>query len=132
MTTDNASAAEIPSIIEQSRRAVLWTYSALLGVLTLYSLLQIAGGGNITAILVLLIIKTVPLLIFIPGLRSRRLRTYAWLSFVVLLYFVQSVQTAFIADARLYGVILTVLLTVLFCALVIHIRSYRNYYKTSL
>ena len=89
-------------------------------------------GGNVTAIVVLWLIKSLPLLIFVPGLRARKLRTYAWLSFVVLLYFVQAVQTAFTEDARIYGIAVSVLLALLFCALVVYIRTFRGYYKTPL
>ncbi len=118
-------------MIESSHRAVVILYSALLLIFTLYGLWQIPGG-NITAIVVLWLIKSLPLLIFAPGLRARKLRTYAWLSFVVLLYFVQAVQTAFTQDARIYGIAVSILLSLLFCALVVYIRSFRGYYKTPL
>ncbi|MEY3668299.1 MAG: hypothetical protein RL572_1839 [Pseudomonadota bacterium] len=120
-----------PRLIEESHRAVVYSYGSLLAVFVLYSLWQIINGGNAVAVLVLLIIKTLPLVIFIPGLRVRRLRTYAWLSFVSLLYFIQSVQTAFTQDARLYGIVCTLIIATLFCALVVHIRSYRGFYKVS-
>jgi len=73
----------------------------------------------------------VPLAIFVPGLRARKLRTYAWLSFVSLLYFVQSVQTAFTVEDRAYGIVVTLIISCLFCALVVYIRSYRGHYKVS-
>lgn len=120
-----------PALIEQSRNAVILTYCALLLTYTLYSLWQIPGG-NVTAIVFLWLLKVVPLLIFMPGLRKRHLRTHAWLSFVVLLYFVVGVQTAFVAETRIYGIAVTVLLSGLFCALVVYIRAFRGFYKTSL
>lgn len=120
-----------PALIERSHRAVVICYSALLLTFTLYGLWQMPEG-NVTAIVVLWLIKSLPLLIFVPGLRARKLRTYAWLSFVVLLYFVQAVQTAFTEDARFYGIVVSVLLSLLFCALVVYIRTFRNYYKTPL
>ncbi len=133
MISENpAPSATPPTAIENSRVATNISFYALLATLTLYSLWQIPNGGNITAVAVLWVIKMVPLLIFIPGLRKRHLRTYAWLSFVVLLYFIWGVQTAFIEQARIYGIIVTVLLSILFCALVVYIRAYRNFYKTSL
>jgi uncharacterized membrane protein len=127
MTAQNSP----PALIESSHRAVIFCYSALLAVFTFYGIWQIPEG-NITAIIVLWLIKSLPLLIFAPGLRARKLRTYAWLSFVVLLYFVQGVQTAFTEDARLYGIVISLLLSLLFCALVVYIRSYRGFYKTPL
>lgn len=120
-----------PALIEQSRNAVILTYCVLLLTYTLYSLWQIPGG-NVTAIIFLWLLKVVPLLIFMPGLRKRHLRTHAWLSFVVLLYFVVGVQTAFVEETRVYGIVVTVLLSALFCALVTYIRTFRGYYKTSL
>lgn len=127
MTTQDAP----PALIENSHRAVVMCYSALLIIFTLFGLWQIPGG-NVTAIVVLWLIKSLPLLIFVPGLRARKLRTYAWLSFVVLLYFIQAVQTAFTEDARVYGVALSILLALLFCALVVYIRAFRDYYKAPL
>lgn len=125
---ENASA---PAMIDKSRIAVLLSYYALLGVYTLNSLWLIPGG-NVTAIVFLWLLKVVPLLIFLPGLRRKHLRTYAWLSFVVLLYFVVGVQTAFVEQTRIYGIVITLLMSLLFCALVVYIRAYRSFYKTSL
>jgi uncharacterized membrane protein len=133
MNTDEQASDNIPepAIIAKSHRAVVYCYAALLAVFALYGLWQLFNGGNAVAIVVLWLIKSVPLAIFIPGLRARKLRTYAWLSFVSLLYFVQSVQTAFTVDARAYGVLVTLLVATLFCALVVYIRSYRGHYKVS-
>src|SRR5690606_9447922 len=121
----------VPALIEQSRRAVMMTYFSLLIVFTAYSLWQLPGS-NLPSITFLWLLRSVPLLIFLPGLLKRHLRTFAWLSFVVLLYFVQSVQTAFTEDGRLYGIVVTGLLCVLFTAVVVYIRAYRGFYKTSL
>ncbi len=120
-----------PAMIEKSRRVVVFTFYALLCTYTAYGLWQVPDG-NIPALGFLWILKMVPLLIFAPGLRRQHLRTFAWLSFVVLLYFVVSVQTAFVEQTRLYGIVVTLELSVLFCALVVYIRSYRGFYKTSL
>ena len=120
-----------PALIEQSRRCVMIVYFSLLAVFTVYSLWQLPGT-NLPSAIFLWLLRSVPLLIFLPGLLKRHLRTFAWLSFVVLLYFVQSVQTAFTVEGRLYGIIVTALLCVLFSALVIYIRAYRGFYKIPL
>ena len=120
-----------PAIIDKSHRAVLLLFYALLLVFTGYGLWQIPDG-NLPAILLLWLIKALPLLIFVPSLHMRKLRAYAWLSFLVLLYFIQGVQTAFTEEARVYGVIVTLLLSGLFSALIVYIRSYRQFYKVSL
>lgn len=128
MTSDSKP---VPALIEQSRRAVMMTYFSLLIVFTAYSLWQLPGS-NLPSITFLWLMRSVPLLIFLPGLLKRHLRTFAWLSFVVLLYFVQSVQTAFTEDGRFYGLLVTALLCVLFTAVVVYIRAYRGFYRTSL
>jgi len=125
------SESTAPALIEQSRRAAMITYFTLLVVFTGYSLWQLPGS-NLPSIIFLWLLRSVPLLIFLPGLLKRHLRSFAWLSFVILLYFVQSVQTAFTEDGRLYGIVVTGLLSVLFTAIVVHIRAYRGFYKTPL
>ena len=65
-----------PAVIATAYRAVVALYSALLATFVLYAFWQIPGG-NLTAIVVLLSIKSLPLLIFVRGLRARSLRTSA-------------------------------------------------------
>lgn len=120
-----------PAIIDKSHRTVLALFYALLLLFTAYGLWQIPDG-NLPAIVMLWLIKSLPLLIFVPSLHKRRLRAYAWLSFLVLLYFIQGVQTAFTQEARVYGILVTLLLSGLFSALIVYIRSYRQFYKVSL
>ncbi|MDP1931202.1 MAG: DUF2069 domain-containing protein [Gammaproteobacteria bacterium] len=130
MTLEKSAA---PALIEQSRKAVILSYCALLLTFTFNGLWQIVNGEiTIVAIIFLWLLKVLPILIFLPGLRQKHLRTHAWLSFVVLLYFIVGVQTAFVEETRVYGIIITLLLSILFCALVIYIRGFRNFYKTSL
>jgi len=125
------SPSTAPALIEQSRRTVMITYFTLLAVFTAYSIWQLPGS-NLPSVAFLWLLRSVPLLIFLPGLLKRHLRTFAWLSFVVLLYFVQSVQTAFTEEARVYGMVVTGLLCLLFTAVVVYIRAYRGFYKTPL
>lgn len=108
------------------------TFYALLTLFTAYGVMQFIQTGNLPAVIFLWTIKMLPLMIFIPGLHKRHLRTYAWLSFVTLLYFVIGVQTAFVETTRIYGIIVTLAFSVLFCALILYIRSFRNFYKVSL
>jgi len=130
-TEDSPQASPEPAIIAQSHRVVIGSYVALLAMFALYGLWDLLTGGSAIAIAVVWLFKTVPLAIFVPGLRARKLRTYAWLSFVSLLYFVQSVQTAFTVEDRAYGIVVTLIISCLFCALVVYIRSYRGHYKVS-
>jgi uncharacterized membrane protein len=121
-----------PAVIEKSRRIVMLSFYALIAIFTAYGLVQFIREGNMVAVIFLWLVKVLPLLIFIPGLHKRHLRTHAWLSFVVLLYFVVNVQTAFIEHTRVYGIITTLTLSVLFYALVVFIRSYREFHKVPL
>lgn len=45
--------------------------------------------------LVVLVIWFLPLVVFVPGMLRDHLRSFAWLSFVTLLYFVSGVQRVF-------------------------------------
>ena len=128
----NDATVQAPVIIEKSRRVVMLSFYALLAIFTAYGLVQFIREGNLPAVVFLWTIKVIPLSIFIPGLHKRHLRTFAWLSFVSLLYFVIGVQTAFVEATRVYGIIVTIALSVLFCALIVYIRSFRNHYKVSL
>ncbi|MDX1489677.1 MAG: DUF2069 domain-containing protein [Pseudohongiellaceae bacterium] len=121
-----------PPAIERARRIVMLSFYSLLAIFTAYALVQFIREGNLAAVVFLWLFKVLPLSIFIFGLHKRHLRTYAWLSFVALLYFVVGVQTAFVEASRVYGILVSVNLSILFCALVSYIRSYRNFYKVSL
>ena len=68
-----------------------------------------------------------PLLIFLPGLRRNTLRSYAWLSFVVLMYFTHAVVTAFVPGELFYGLIYSTLCVGLFCALLMYIRMAKKH-----
>lgn len=67
-------------------------------------------------------IHTLPLLIFLPGMLRSNQRTYAWLSFVLLFYFVVSVEGLFSPVASPYHSGALALIVLLFCACVAFIR----------
>lgn len=71
-----------------SRRAVI----ASLAVLVLAQLLDSWVRG---APAVIWVLRVLPLLIFIPGLARDNMRTYIWLCFVILFYFVTLVLRLF-------------------------------------
>jgi uncharacterized membrane protein len=68
-----------------ARALALASYVALLLLFTSTNIIRADGG------LTLWLLQCVPLLIFAPGLRQQRYRTYSWLCFVILLYFTWSV-----------------------------------------
>jgi len=113
--------------IRYSQLLVLIAFYGLILTFSVKTMAAVVLGSNPAAAVAVWVFQTAPLLIFIPGLYARHLRTYAWLSFVSLLYFIPSVLTAFRPDALYYGLFLSLLSTVLFSALVAYIHLARKY-----
>ena len=118
-----------PQALIYSHRLVLLCFYGLMAYFAWYA--SLALGGVRAGTVVVWFIQTVPLWIFAPGLHRMRLRTHAWLSFVVLLYFTHGVLVAFDPARRLLGLTETGLCVVLFVALVVFIRQYREHYQVS-
>ena len=125
------SASALPKPIAALRKTILYLFSALL-VLTFFKNVHVLNDLGIIFFCVIYLIQIIPLLLFLPGLYRTRLRSYAWLSFVILLYFMRGILTAFETKTRLIGVTEVVICTLLFCCIVIFIRRYRGHYKTPL
>ena len=81
---------------------------------------------------VIWLIQTLPLLIFLKGLLQNNLRTYAWMCFVVLLYFTHGVLLAFDPPRRWLGVTEVLLCVIMFVAIILYIRQYREHFKVGL
>lgn len=78
-------------LTKQSRQAVIGSYLALLILLVYGGLsMQDIDEGGLTPIL----LRVLPLVLFLPSILGRRPRGHAWLSFVSLLYFMQGVMVA--------------------------------------
>ncbi len=118
-----------PAKLAQTRLIILSLYSALLAYFAVNSFLAL---GVSAALPVIWLVQTIPLLIFLPGLRSGKARSYAWLSFVILLYFIHGVLLAFDAQRRILGMIEVLLCVLLFVALIFFIRQYREHFNTSI
>lgn len=90
--------------IDDLRRAGWMRGGALLAVVLLLAaiafqtLVTPSGGRSPNAIVWL--VCSLPLAMFLPGLWRGGVRSYAWLSFVSLLYFAQSVTAVFGAALR--------------------------------
>jgi uncharacterized membrane protein len=126
ITTENQRASA-PGNISVSRLLVMIAFYGLVLTFSIKTMVAIIAGGNPAAAVAVWVFQTAPLLIFIPGLHARHLRTFAWLSFVSLIYFIPSVLTAFQPDALYYGLLLSLLCTVLFSGLVAYIHLVRKY-----
>lgn len=120
----------LPDNLRHLRWLVLSTYFGLL----LYFLVNtIVVTPSITlATPVIWLIQTVPLLIFLRGLLRSNPRTYAWMCFVVLLYFTHGVLLAFDPSRRWLGITETLLCIVMFVAMILFIRQYREHFKVGL
>ncbi len=119
-----------PLALQRLHWAILATYYGLLGCFLLGALAALEGVSAATPVIWL--IQSIPLLIFARGLHQQRLRTHAWMSFVVLLYFCNAVLIAFDPQRRWLGLLEVLFTVTLFSALVAYIRLYRNHYQVSI
>ncbi|MFM1896813.1 MAG: hypothetical protein RLZZ385_1887 [Pseudomonadota bacterium] len=106
---------------------------------TSYGLLLLFGFSSLQATLrpglatlVIWFIQVLPLLCFLPVLHKTRLRAYAWLSFVILAYFIHGVLVAFDPDRTWLGVVEALLCGILFGSLIWFIRAYRTHFNVGL
>ena len=107
--------------------------SAFFGLLVYFGVSTVMVTTHITlATPVIWLIQTLPLLIFLKGLLQNQLRTYAWMCFVVLLYFTHGVLLAFDPPRRWLGVTELMLCTIMFVAMILYIRQYREHFKLGL
>ena len=104
--------------------------SAFFGLLLYFLVSTVVMTTGITlATPVIWLIQTLPLLIFLKGLVQNNPRTYAWMCFVVLLYFTRGVLLAFDPSRRWLGGTELVLCVIMFVAMILYIRRYRDHFK---
>lgn len=70
----------------------------------------------------LLIIQLLPLVIFLPGIARDNLRSFVWLSFVVLAYFVSAILALFARSDDGFAIAGVALLVMLFTVIALYIR----------
>lgn len=121
---------QLPRPIARARMAVLLSYSGLIIYFGLLSVVALEGLKP--AVIAIWFIQVLPLIIFARSLYLTHLRTYGWLCFVVLLYFLHAVLVAFDPSRRLFGIVEVVLCSVLFVALVIFIRGYKTHFQVNM
>lgn len=66
--------------------------------------------------------KLLPLLMFLPGMLRDRLRSYIWLCFVSLLYFIALVERLFAVPDSALAICGMVAVVTLFCAAMLYVR----------
>ena len=107
-----------------AKKLTLWSVYALLLLLfwRTSESLPMTGLAGLAA----WAIQALPLLALLPGLHGGRPRGYAWLGFVIQLYFIHGVILAF-APARLgWGLAQIALAVLIFTALIAFIRRRRR------
>ncbi|MDO9476770.1 MAG: DUF2069 domain-containing protein [Pseudohongiella sp.] len=125
--------APIPASVQRARLASLICYFGLFGLFTGKAIVNLLSGVPATVVVFLWLVAVMPLSIFLPGLRrNNSLRTYAWLCFLILMYFLHAVTIAFTTGTLFYGMVYSVLCVALFCALVVYIRLAKKYLGMSL
>lgn len=117
-----ASWQPVPASVNLARQATLISYFGLLGLFTGKAIVNMMNGMPAAVAIFLWLVGVLPLSIFIPGLRRNNLRTYAWMCFMILMYFLHAVTLAFTTGSLFYGLVYTLLCTALFCAAVIYIK----------
>ena len=89
----------LDALTERSRRLVLGSFILLIVLVVWGSLSMQAGDNPLTPILV----RILPLVLFLPSVIGKRPRGHAWLAFVSLLYFTQGVMIATLPGQGLRG-----------------------------
>ncbi len=120
----------LPTDIELLRKSLLAAYYGLLSYFVVsaamvYDDLRVAS-------LVIWLVQVTPLLIFARGLHRGVLRTYGWVSFVILLYFMLGVLIAFGPERFWLGLTEVLLCSLIFVLLILYIRKYRAHYGVPL
>ena len=96
-----------------------WASRAAWSVLLLQ---QVADAWILRLPWVIWLGKLLPLLIFLPGMMRDNLRTYIWLCFVSLLYFIALVERLFARPDNPLAIIGMVAVVVLFVAAMLYVR----------
>ncbi len=66
--------------------------------------------------------KIGPLLLFLPGMLRDKLRSYIWLCFVSLIYFLALVLRLFAIPGEIWGIAGTVCVVIMFCCAMLYVR----------
>ncbi len=99
------------------------TLASLLGLLIVIAIDTLIAPSNAREPnIVMWLIMSLPLLIFVPGVWRRGIYSYAWLSFVSLLYFAQSVTSLFVPWRRPLDVVHLLLSIALFMCAMMAVR----------
>jgi uncharacterized membrane protein len=102
--------------------AVLARQSVLICMIALVLILTVDNWLNEPLSISRWLVQIVPLLAFMPSLFSNNLRSYQWLCFVILLYFIYGVLNIFLPEKLISGIMLTLFCVLLFCSAIFYIH----------
>lgn len=100
--------------VKYSHITALLSYVLLLALLVVSTFLSTLPPEASRGLM--LAVKLVPLLIFLPGLLKGSIRAHIWLCFVVLFYFTRSVVAAYLTEGDLLESTITATTVILFIA----------------
>ncbi len=112
--------ADYAVLARHSRRVTFVCLVALLVVVAIDTVIMPSRDRSPNV--VVWVILSLPLLIFVPGVRRGSINSFAWLSFVSLLYFAQSVTALFAPWWRWLDVMHLVLTVTLFIGAMLSVR----------
>lgn len=114
------SSTSYDGLARLARRATLIAFGLLLLVISINRWLAPVGTWRENSMI--WVIQCAPLLIFLPGLWRGVVSTYAWLGFVVLVYFAAAVMRLFLPHWQALDTINLMLTIVLFVSALLFIR----------
>jgi uncharacterized membrane protein len=92
------------------------------GSFVLLVLLQLLESAIQQPPLLVWVIRVLPLLVFVPGMWRDKLRSYIWVCFVCLLYFLTLVERLFIAPTNPVAILAMTSVVTLFVASMLYVR----------
>lgn len=101
-----------------SDKAYVLTWGSWLVLL----LTQLIDAGITQPPLIIWLGKTIPLLMFLPGMLKDNLRSYIWLCFVSLLYFLNAVERVFAQPDSVIAITGLTAVVILFIAAMLFVR----------
>jgi uncharacterized membrane protein len=97
-------------------RVVCWTSFVVL------FLQQVVEMGTVRAPWIIWVAVLLPLVIFVPGMLRDNLRSFIWVCFVSLLYFMRLVVSLFANPGNPVAIIGMVAVVMLFCSAMMYVR----------
>ncbi len=105
-----------------TRTPILARFSVLFSMVALMLILTFDNWLNEPLSIIRWLVQLLPLLAFMPSLLKSNLRSYQWLCFLILLYFIYGVLNVFSPDKLISGIMLTLFCVLLFCSAVLYIH----------